>query len=175
LNLRPLDPQSARNHVHPSQPVPPLPPTCRNRLNLSLRPTMFRTACDNSVTTSAARQPTNSKPDHPEMPAGKPDLHQTRPGQPSPLPTTARQRLIANRHDSPSAIRTPQPLRAPAVSFHSAHSPLSDLAPPTFSPASAAWPAGTLTKHPHASRRRRPRPSHRRRSPRTALCRARQP
>ena len=43
---------------------------------------MFRTACDNSVTTSAARQPTNSKPDHPEMPAGKPDLHQTRPGQP---------------------------------------------------------------------------------------------
>jgi len=39
---------------------------------------MFRTACDNSVTTSAARQPTNSKPDHLEMPAGKPDLHQTR-------------------------------------------------------------------------------------------------
>ena len=93
-------------------------------------------------------------------------------------------RAIRRSGGTPAAHRKPsrQPFRhphaptpaGPAVSLHSAHSRLSDLAPPTFSPASAAWPAGTLTKHPHASRRRRPRPSHRR-SPRTALCRARQP
>ena len=40
---------------------------------------MFRAACDNSVTTSAARQPTHSKPAHPEMPTSLPGLHQTRP------------------------------------------------------------------------------------------------
>jgi hypothetical protein len=48
------------------------------------------------------------------------------------------------------------------------------LAAATFSPASTAWPTGTLTRHPHASRRRRPRLRHRH-SPRTAPCRARQP
>src|SRR6185312_15056898 len=73
------------------------------------------------------------------MPAGKPDLHQTRPGQP----------LSTAHHRAPAAHRKPsrQPFRhphaptpaGPAVSFHSAHSRLSDLPPPTFSPASAAW------------------------------------
>jgi hypothetical protein len=81
---------------------------------------MFRTTCDNSVTTSAARQPTNSKPEHLEMPTGKPDLPQTRPRPtPLPCPTTTRQRLIATHHDTPS-IRTPRPLR---------HRPCSSTAP----------------------------------------------
>lgn len=62
------------------------------------------------MTTSAARPPTTSKPDHLEMPTGKPDSHQTGPGQPlRHCPTTARQLLIANRHHSPSAICTPNP------------------------------------------------------------------
>jgi hypothetical protein len=68
---------------------------------------MFRATCDKRVTTSAARQPTTSKPDHLEMPAGKPDVHphQTAPTL-STAPPPARQRLIATHHDSPS-IHTP--------------------------------------------------------------------
>ncbi len=103
----------------PARPSPPAD-LQKPSQRIPLRPTMFRTTCDNSVTTSAARQPTNSKPDHLEMPAGKPDLHQTRPGQPSPLP----------HHRAPAAHRKPsrQPVRhphaptpaGPAVSFHSA-------------------------------------------------------
>ena len=58
---------------------------------------MFRTTCDNRVTTSAARQPTNSKPAHPEMPAGKPDMHQTRPLESCALP----------HHRAPAAHRNP--------------------------------------------------------------------
>ena len=62
---------------------------------------MFRATCDKRVTTSAARQPTNSKPAHLEMPAGKPDVHQTRPRQSCALPHHPRQRLMATHHDSP--------------------------------------------------------------------------
>jgi hypothetical protein len=58
---------------------------------------MFRAACDKRVTTPPARQPTTSKPAHREMPAGKPDLHQTRPRQLSALP----------HHRVPAAHRTP--------------------------------------------------------------------
>ena len=93
-------------------PARPSPPADLQKSSqcISLRPTMFRAACDNSVTTSAARQPTNSKPAHLEMPSGKPDLHQPVRSNRVPCPTTARQRLIAPDHDSPS-IRTPHPLR----------------------------------------------------------------
>jgi len=69
---------------------------------------MFRTTCDNSVTTSQPASPPNSKPDHVEMPASKPDLHQTRPLQPSPLP----------HHHAPAAHRNPSRQHLP-----SAHKP----------------------------------------------------
>src|SRR4029078_4491459 len=90
---------------------------------ISLRPTMFRTACDNSVTTSAARQLTHSKPDHLEIPARTTDLHHTRPGQPSPQP----HHRAPAAHRKPSPIRTPQPL--PDRPVHSAHSGPAGLAP----------------------------------------------
>jgi len=51
------------------------------------------------------------------MPAGKPDLRQTSPRQPlSTTRTTARQRLIAPHHDTPS-IGIPHPC-ATAVFWH---------------------------------------------------------
>jgi hypothetical protein len=75
---------------------------------ISLRPTMFRATCDNSVTTSAARQPTNSKPAHLEMPAG-----QTRfaPNQSAPTLCTAHHRTPAAHGTSlrQPSIRTPTP------------------------------------------------------------------
>jgi len=73
---------------------------------------MFRTACDNSVTTSAASQPTHSKPDHVEMPAGTTDLHQTRPGQPlstAPPPRASGSSQTVTTTLPPSA--RPNPLR----------------------------------------------------------------
>jgi len=59
------------------------------------------------VTTSAARQPTTSKPEHLEMPAGKPDVHQTRPDR--PLATAPPPRASGSAH----LITTPVPLAIP--------------------------------------------------------------
>ena len=111
---------------------------------------MFRTTCDKRVTTSAARQPTNSKPAHLEMPAGKPDVHQTRPLQSWPGPTTARQRRIATHHDPPS-IGIPTPA-APAVCC--ALSQLATLEPAALniSRASAAWPTPITAPDPDLSK-----------------------
>jgi len=120
LNLRPLDPQSARSHLHPSQPGPPLPTTRINRLSASASvPPCFRAACDNSVTTSQPAQPTDSKPAYLEMPSSKPDLHQTRPRQPSPLSHHPAPAAHGNPSRHPS-IRTPHPLRHRAVSLRCA-------------------------------------------------------
>src|SRR6476659_6366284 len=66
---------------------------------IPLRPTTFRTTCDKRVTNSAARQPTHSKPEYLEMPAGTTDAHQTRPGQPLSTP----------HHRAPAAHRNPSP------------------------------------------------------------------
>jgi hypothetical protein len=71
---------------------------------------MFRTTCDKRVTTSAARQPTNSKPEHLEMPAGKSPMC-TKPNRSNrvPCPTSARQRLIATPITAPPSIGIPNP------------------------------------------------------------------
>jgi hypothetical protein len=110
---------------------------------------MFRTACDNCVTTSQARRPTNSKPAHLEMPAGKPDVRHTSPRQPRHCPATARQALIATHHDSPS-IRHANPCGTGRVI------PLRTLVTLGLPPAPSVCVrrithTGTLTKHPHAS------------------------
>jgi hypothetical protein len=104
---------------------------------------MFRTTCDNPVTTPPASQPTNSKPAHLEMPASKPELHQTRPLQPCALP----------HHRAPAPHRTPS--RQP---FHPHPQPLRDrrcssTAPTRHSRAcrpqhQRASAAGPHTNHP---------------------------
>src|SRR5262245_9998171 len=58
------------------------------------------------------------------MATGQPDLHHTRPRQPSPLPHHPAVRLIAPHHDSPS-ILTPQPLRDRPLAFKITLSPAS--------------------------------------------------
>jgi hypothetical protein len=164
LNLRPLDPQSARSRVHPSQLVPPLPADLhQSSQRISHRPTMFRTTCDKRVTTSQPASPPTANLSISTCPPPSQSCPKTSPRQSGALPH--HRTPTAHRNRSRQPVRHPHvPTPAgPAVSFHSAHSRLSDLPPPTFSPASAAWPAGTLTNHPHASRRRRPIPSHRRR------------
>jgi hypothetical protein len=64
---------------------------------------MFRATCDKRVTTSAARQLIHSKPVHPEMPAGKPDVHQPRPRQPLPH-HREHPRLIATHQAALSSV-----------------------------------------------------------------------
>ena len=156
--LPPLDPQSARDHIYPSQ-------------RISLRPTMFCATCDNSVTTSPARQLTNSKSQHPEIPAGNTDSHQTSPRQPSPLP----------RHRNASGSSQPITMALPSAPHPCGtgrvspqrHSRLSDCRRQHQS-ASVAWPTSTLTKRPHASRPRRI-PIQSDRAPMPAVCPTRQP
>jgi len=124
------------------------------------------------------------------MPASKTDLHQTRPRRPSPLP----------HHRAPAARSNPSrhpfhphpPGRDRPCYFHPTLTTLV-VAALTISPTSVAWPTPITAPDPDmskvttcaantarpptilcASRRRRPLPSHHR-SPRTALCRARQP
>ena len=63
---------------------------------------MFRTACDNSVTTSAASQPAHPQQTRPCRNARRHNRFAPNQTGPTPLhsPTTARQQLIANRHPS---------------------------------------------------------------------------
>ena len=83
-----------------------------------------------------------------------------------------------SRWDASGRASTTPPRRPPPAA-PSRVIPLRTLATLGFaarnisSPASAAWPAGTLTKHPHASRPRRP--TTQSSSPMTAVCRTRQP
>jgi len=139
-------------------PSPSLPSRrpAKSSQRISLRPTMFRTNCDKRVTTSAARQPTHSKPEHPEMPTGKPDMHHTRPRQSCALPHHRTPAAHRNPSDSPSVSTHPRGTRHVIPLRHCD----SRIAALSISPASAAWPSSTLTKHPHASRRGRPTPSH---------------
>ena len=55
---------------------------------------MFRTTCDKRVTTSPPAGPSTSKPQHPEMPAGKPDCPKPERAKPAHCATTARQPLV---------------------------------------------------------------------------------
>ena len=101
---------------------------------------MFRAACDNSVTTSPPASPPTANLTISKYPPASPICTKPDRANPSPLP----------HHRAPAAHRNPsrQPFRhphaptpaGPAVSFHSAHSRLSDLPPPTFSPASGMAP-----------------------------------
>ena len=181
MNLRPLDPQVS---VKPCSPVPARPSRPADLQQSSqcicLRPTMFRAACDNSVTTSQPASPPTANLSISKCPPAsqictKPDRSNR-----VPCPTTARQRLIATHHDTPS-IRIPPPA-APAVSFHCANSPLSSLRPatsvhiPPRPPHRFTAPDPDMSKvttcAAHTARsptlpmpglRRRPIPSHRRR------------
>ena len=72
---------------------------------ISLRPTMFRAACDNSVTTSQPASPPTANLRISKCPRARPNC--TKPDRADPLhcPTTARRPLVATHHDTPS-IRT---------------------------------------------------------------------
>ena len=88
---------------------------------------MFRTTCDKRVTTSRPASPPTANLRIPKCPPANPICTKPDRSNPLPCPTTARQRLIAPHHDSPS-IRSPTPA-APAVFCHGANSPLSSLPP----------------------------------------------
>ena len=94
---------------------------------ISLRLTMFRAACDNSVTTSQPASPPTANLRISKCPPASPVCAKPVRANPLHCPTTARQRLIANRHDSPSRPPHAPTLAGPAVSLHSAHSRLSDV------------------------------------------------
>jgi hypothetical protein len=71
----------------------------------------------NGISTVAAAMagPPPAKPHHLEMPAGKPDLHHTRPRQPSHrCPITARQRPAAT-HRQPFHPHVPTPAAPTAI------------------------------------------------------------
>ena len=63
---------------------------------------MFRTACDNSVTTSQPASPPTANLRIPKCPPASPMCATPVRANPLHCPATARQRLIATHHDSPS-------------------------------------------------------------------------
>ena len=87
---------------------------------------MFRAACDNSVTTSQPASPPTANLRISKCPPASPIC--AKPVRTNPLhcPTTARQRLTATHHDTPS-IGIPTPCGT-AVFFNSGHSRLPQLA-----------------------------------------------
>lgn len=96
---------------------------------------MFRTACDNSVTTSQSARPPPANPIISKCPSASPI--RTKPDRANPLPLPHHRAPAAHRNPSPQPFRhphAPQPLRHRAVSFHSALSRLADLAPSTSVP-----------------------------------------
>ena len=88
----------------PCLPVPdrPSPPVDLHKSSqrISLRPTMFRAACDNSVTTSQPAGPPTANPSMSKCPPACPVCNQTGPRQPSPLPHHPAVRLTTTHHDT---------------------------------------------------------------------------
>src|SRR6185312_8787070 len=110
----------------PWLPVParPSPPADLQKPSqrISLRPTMFRTACDNSVTTPQPASPAPANLTIWKCPPARPMCTKPDRANPSPLPhhrAPAAHRNPSRQH-LPSA---PQPPAAPTVSFHSAAAP----------------------------------------------------
>lgn len=110
---------------------------------------MFRTACDNPVTTSKPASPPPANLTISKCPPASPICTKPHRANPSPLPH--HRAPAAHRKPAPQPFRHPHtpPPAGPAVSFHPAHSRHSRICRrPHSVPSSAAWPAGTLTKHP---------------------------
>ena len=135
VGLTGFEPATTRppDSVYPGSPVParPTPPADlqKSSQRIPLRPNMFRATCDKRVTTSAARQPNNSKAQHPECPPG---TSRFAPNQSAPtLATAPSPRASGSPQPITTALDHPHapPVRHRSVSFHSALSRLPDLAP----------------------------------------------
>jgi hypothetical protein len=89
------------------RPSPSLPPADLQKPSqrIPLRPTMFRTACDNSVTTSQPASPPTANPSISKCPPASPICTKPDRANPSPLP----------HHRAPADHRKPsrQPFRHP--------------------------------------------------------------
>src|SRR6476660_4304023 len=118
---------------------------------------MFRTACDNSVTTPPPASPPTANPSISKCPPAQPMRTKPDRANPSPHPTTARQRLIATHHHIP-AIRTPHPPAAPSRVIPLRHLATLELADLNISARPAARPHTDSPPLTPTRRRSRPAP-----------------